>query len=116
MIAASSITAIAPHRDYWAVPWVLSIDLDGRCHLSSCTDVHERPVGTTVRMRIRREDDGLHVHIERTALAPCGYQWSRQPHDGSAWFALGIAVLWIDGARQDQVTLPEDLLTAAAAV
>jgi hypothetical protein len=116
MISRLPITAMTPGRDYWAVPWALTMDTGGDCHLSSCVEVHEELVGTSVCLRVRREPDGLHVHIDRRLHDGSDYRWSAEPDDGSAWFDLPVAAVWVDGVRLSRATLPPTLVLRDRAV
>jgi len=115
MVAASPISSMSPEREYFAVPWVMSIDQRGRCHISSCTHLQDHQVGSNFQLRLSRRSDGLHAHIDRSAME--SFRWSPEVNDGSAWFAIGVDVLWVDGVRQLQPVLPVDLheFRAAAA-
>jgi hypothetical protein len=120
MIHTQPITEMAPRRDYWAAPWAMSIDGGRRCYLSAACGIHEQPVGTAVRMRLRLEVDGIHVHLAGDLAhdrGVCGYRWPVDAEDGdtvsSPWFTVAVAALWIDGVRQDTPRLPEELVEAA---
>ena len=110
MISGVPITTMQPGRDYWVVPWALSLDTDGGCHLSSCVEVHDEPVGTSIRLRVRRERDGLHVHVDGRLHDGTDFRWTPEPDDGSPWFELPVVAVWIDGVRLSRPTLPPTLL------
>lgn len=112
MIAAQHLALAPTGRDRWVVPWAMSIDSQRRCYLNPRCDAHEQPVGSCIRMRVRHERDGFHVFVERVDICDPAteYRWHTEASDNSVWFAIPVAALWIDGARQDGARLPEDLV------
>ena len=110
MTSRLPITAMLSRTDYWVVPWALTLDDQGHLHLSSCVEVADSPVGTAVQLRLRREADGLHVHLDSRMREASDYRWAPEADDGSPWFELPVVAVWVDEVRLTRAALPPTLL------